>query len=78
MQNISVFGLLSGLTVLVAWVSDMFLAPALILVLKPFGKEREQIKESVPRNSIRTVVVSDYNTAAVSHSSERYFLGGSC
>ena len=38
MKNIAMFGLISGLTVVLAWIADMFLAPALILIFKPFKK----------------------------------------
>ncbi len=40
MKNIAVFGLLSSMTVALAWIADMFLAPSLILVLRPFDKNR--------------------------------------
>jgi len=45
MANVSMFGLIAGLTVVVAWIADMFLAPSLILFLKPFGKEKIHTEE---------------------------------
>ena len=39
MKNIAMFGLISSLTVVLAWIADMFLAPALILTFKPFKKD---------------------------------------
>lgn len=36
------FGILLSITVVTALLADLFLLPALVLVLKPFGKEREQ------------------------------------
>ncbi|MDY6933286.1 MAG: MMPL family transporter [Spirochaetota bacterium] len=39
MNNISYFGMLSGICIFIALLSDYFIAPSLILLFKPFGKE---------------------------------------
>lgn len=40
MQNIATFGMVSALTIGVAWLADVFIAPALIFLLRPFGVRR--------------------------------------
>jgi len=42
MQVLASFGILLSITIVSALLADLFLLPALVLVLKPFGKEREQ------------------------------------
>ena len=42
MEVLASFGILLSITIVSALLADLFLLPALVLVLKPFGKEREQ------------------------------------
>jgi predicted RND superfamily exporter protein len=42
MAILASFGILLSITVVTALLADLFLLPALVLVLKPFGKERER------------------------------------
>jgi signal transduction histidine kinase len=50
-QSIASFGLLSGIAILAALAADLFVLPALILVLSPAasGPERRQVSRTAPR-----------------------------
>lgn len=47
MAVLASFGILLSITVVTALLADLFLLPALVLVLKPFGKELEQSSQKV-------------------------------
>jgi len=51
MEILASFGILLSLTIVMALLADLFLLPALVLVLHPFGKERRQtLAEAEPRS----------------------------
>lgn len=45
MNSVHFFGILSAMCIFIALLSDFFVAPSLILIFKPFGKEFNRKEE---------------------------------